>query len=262
MCEAKPASLEGDLILNQREQKFILEPHEAFSFWEIASSRLRPHCRDSARPLSFIRTTYFDTPDFAYYRCATGPVSRRLRAREYASATDAQDVPELTGVCVLELKQTSAGMRSKSRLNMAPGDVAGYLARLAGGRGDGALGPCLTTWYQRAALTDAEDRVRVTLDQRIRFCAPTPVGAPCAGVEPPDVIAYGPEFVLELKLWDEPPAWLARAVRGLDEAVGFSKFNAGMRAAEMSGYMQRDYEEMSYEHLSIEDEGLESAMGA
>jgi hypothetical protein len=51
-------------------------------------------------------------------------------------------------------------------------------------------------------------------------------------VEPPEVIAHGPAFVLELKLWDEPPAWLARAIRGFDEAVGFSKFNAGMRAAE------------------------------
>jgi hypothetical protein len=256
MCEAKPASLEGDLILNQREQKYLLDPHAAFSFWEIASSRLRPHCRDSSRPLSFIRTTYFDTPDFAYYRGAMGPTSRRLRAREYASATDAHDVPELTGVCVLELKETLAGMRSKSRLSMAPGAVAGYLAKLSG-RGEGALVPCLTTWYQRAALTDPEDRVRVTLDQRIRFCAPTPVGAPCTGVEPPEVIAHGPPFVLELKLWDEPPAWLARAIGGLDEAIGFSKFNAGMRAAEAAGYMQRDYEELSYDY-SIDDEELQA----
>jgi hypothetical protein len=233
MCEAKP-SLEGDLILNQRERKFILDAHTAFSFWEIASSRLRPHCRDASRPLSFVRTTYFDTADRAYYRGLAGG-GRRLRAREYASAIEPNEIPELTGVCVLELKQTTAGMRSKSRLSMPAGDVGAYLARLTGGRSDAALMPCLTTWYQRAALTDGDDRLRVTLDQRIRFCAPTPVGAPCTGVEPGGVIANGPDFVLELKLWDEPPAWLARAIRGLHEAIGFSKFDAGMRAAEAAG---------------------------
>jgi hypothetical protein len=249
MCEAKASNLEGDLILNQREQKYLLDAHTAFSFWEIASSRLRPHCRDSARPLSFVRTTYFDTPDLAYYRGLAGSVSRRMRAREYASAVDHNDVPELTGVCVLELKQTSAGLRSKSRVNMKPADVAPYLARVASNRGEPMLVPCLTTWYQRAALTDADDRIRVTLDQRVRFCAPTPVGAPCVGAEPPDVIAHGPAFILELKLWDAPPAWLERATRGLSEAVGFSKFDAGMRAAEAAGLHQRYYEE-----LSIEDE--------
>jgi hypothetical protein len=238
MCEAKPSNLEGDLILNQRESKYLLDAHQAFSFWEIATTRLKPHCRDSSRPLSFVRTTYFDTPDFAYYRGTAGPVSRRLRAREYASAVDLHEIPELTGVCVLELKQSSQGLRSKSRLTIAPGDVGAYLAKMSGSNPDLPLVPCMTTWYQRAALTDADDRIRVTLDQRVRFCAPTPVGAPCSGTEPAEVIAHGPPFILEVKLWDAPPTWLARALGGLKEAVGFSKFEAGMRAAEACGLLR------------------------
>ncbi len=235
MCESKPVNLEGDLILNQREHKYLLDAHTAFSFWEIATARLAPHCRDSQRPLNYVRTTYFDTPDFAYYRGTASTMARRLRAREYATAAEPEATPELTGVCVLELKQSASGLRSKSRISIAPGDVAAFLARYSGPRHDGPLVPCMTTWYQRAALTDADDRIRVTLDQRVRFCAPTPVGAPCTGAEPPEVLARGPEFVLELKLWDESPTWLARAMRGLVEAVGFSKFTSGMRAAEACG---------------------------
>jgi hypothetical protein len=36
--------------------------------------------------------------------------------------------------------------------------------------------------------------------------------------------------VLEVKSWDEPPAWLASLLRGVPEAVGFSKFESGMRS--------------------------------
>jgi hypothetical protein len=238
MCEPKAASPEGDLILNQREHKYLLDAHTAFSFWEIATTRLTAHCRDSSRPLNYVRTTYFDTDDFAYYRGTASTVARRLRAREYAAAAAPDETPELTGVCVLELKQSASGLRSKSRINIAPGDVASFLAKFSGNRKDAPLQPCMTTWYQRAALTDADDRIRVTLDSRIRFCAPTPVGTPCLGAEPPEVLAHGPAFVLEIKLWDEPPSWLTRAMRGLKEAVGFSKFTAGMRAAEAVGLIK------------------------
>jgi hypothetical protein len=237
--QPKPDSsqLEVDLILNQHERTFLLDAQTAFSFWELAARRLRPVRTPYGRPLQYIRTTYFDTEDFAYYRGRSGPTVKRLRAREYANAPDPHTVPELTGECVLELKQSGAGRRSKSRVKMAPAEVPGYLARYAANRHDGALLPCLTTWYQRAALTDADDRLRVTLDSRIRFCAPVLPGTPCTGVEPEDVLACGPQFVLELKMWDEPPAWLANTMQVLQEAVGFSKFNAGMRAAEECGLL-------------------------
>jgi hypothetical protein len=228
-------SRDGDLILNQREHKFLLDAHTAFSIWQVATQRLARQRCDGGRPLSYVRTTYFDTPDYAYYRGSGTPLSRRLRVREYAAASEPGAVPELTGVCVLELKQSAAGRRSKSRVVIAPGDVGAYLQGFTGGADDAPLEPCMTTWYQRAALTDADDRLRVTLDAGIRYCAPTPLGSPCVGLEPPEVIAHGPAFVLEIKLWDEPPIWLARAIRDLKEAVGFSKFTAGMRAAEACG---------------------------
>ena len=263
MCEPlkKPDSpnLEGDLILDQRERKFLLDAHTAFSFWEIATSYLRPHRPELSRPLAYVRTTYFDTDDFAYFRGHASPTARRLRVREYASAADPHEVPELTGECVVELKQSSAGRRSKSRVKMRPADVSSYLARYASVHHDSPLSPCMTSWYQRSALTDAHDRLRVTLDSRIRFCAPVTVGSECDGVEPRGVIAHGPAFVLELKLWDEPPVWLVSALRGVEEAVGFSKFAAGMRAAEecgMLGYPTSITVEKTEEHQ------LAASMGA
>ena len=221
------SQLERDLGRTQREHKYLLDRNAAVSFWAVAASRLRLD-EDPRWPIGYVRTTYFDTTDFAYYRASAGGMSRRNRVRECAAATERRRTPVLTGICVLELKQSSGGRRSKSRLPVAPADVPAQLARF----GDRPLVPCLTTWYQRTALTDGSDAVRITLDAHIRFCAPTAVGTPCPSVEPAHVLARGPAFVLEVKLWDAPPAWLARALSGLAEAVGFSKFMAGMRAAE------------------------------
>jgi hypothetical protein len=254
MLNAKQANLEGDLILNQREQKYLLDAHSAFTFWELASARLQPHRRDYYKPLMFIRTTYFDTPDFAYYRGLGSTVSRRLRAREYAASADMHAVPQLSGECVLELKQSASGLRSKSRVHVPAGDVGSYLANMPSARADRPLVPCMTTWYQRAALTDDKDRIRVTLDSRVRFCAPVAVGTPITAIEPDEVLANGPPFILEIKLWEDPPAWLGRAMAGLEEAVGFSKFMAGMRAAEACGLLDRRPGE---EHVdSVDDEQL------
>ena len=214
-----------------------MDRRTALGFWAAVSAQPRLHAPHGKSPV-YVRTTYFDTADFAYYRGTAGPVSRRIRVREYASAGP-DGIPLLNGICVLELKQSALGRRSKTRVGVAPDEVADQLARFGGP----PLTPCLTTWYRRAALTDRAERMRLTLDARIRFCAPTPVGAPCDGIEPAEILAAGPAFVLEVKLWDEPPAWLARALQGLDEAVGYSKFMAGMQAAEARGLLcpQTDY---------------------
>jgi len=189
--------------------------------------QLQPQHENSAHPCTYIRTTYFDTPDFSYYRSGTHAAAQRLRVREYASAATLDEMPVLSDRCFLELKQSSGGLRHKRRLRIPAGDVTAHLARLH----DGKLQPCVTSWYRRNALADAADRIRITLDQGIAFCEPVTLGITGGNPQPSRVFARGPAFVLEVKLWDQQPDWLTAALQGLYEARGFSKFIFGMRAA-------------------------------
>ena len=232
LARVLPAHLPEDDVAaprSQHEHKYLLDADAALSVWAAASAHLLP-LHDPARPVGFVRTTYFDTRDLAYYRSARGPVARRLRVREYATATAPDEAPRLSDRCFLELKQSAGGLRQKTRIELPPHALAGYLAR----QPDAPLAPVLTTWYRRTSLSDLDGRLRVTLDDGVCFCAPAAVGSPCTG-GPQRVLAREPAFVLEIKRWGDAPAWLGRALRGLDEAVGFSKFSAGMRAAARSG---------------------------
>ena len=209
--------------ITQGEQKFLLEADMARDIWLRASSRLRPRLWDADRPITFHRTTYFDTPDHAYYR-GTGPVAQRVRVREYAYARTAGAALELNRPCFFELKRSSHGQRSKTRLEIDASEVDRHLAQV----GDTLL-PCLTTWYQRAALTDDTESIRITLDTDIHYCPPQQIGTPCAPALPAFARASSP--ILEIKTWGPLPGWLRALVRSIEEATVFSKFRAGMQEA-------------------------------
>jgi hypothetical protein len=219
-----PSLLQSDdRTLEQRERKFLPEADAARSFWKIASHYLRPEHGSGA--VSYSRTTYFDTPDLAYYRSCGGPVLRRVRVREYAIASDPEGSPRRLDHCYLELKQSNASMRSKVRLRLQPDEVARELATLT----DAALAPCVTTWYRRRALV-GDDGLRVTLDDMLLLCRPLPVGSPFGALDDADVIMAGPPLVLEYKHEGTPPTWLTDALSGMREELGFSKFVLGMNA--------------------------------
>jgi hypothetical protein len=98
------------------------------------------------------------------------------------------------------------------------------------------MAPRLTTWYRRVCMSAEDGRVRITLDERLRFCRPqlirrfgTEVGTEVAP-RPEDVIAAGPPRILEIKLWGETPDWLLNGLDGLSPAPDFSKFRMGMMA--------------------------------
>jgi hypothetical protein len=221
MTEMGPAGL---LPSTQSERKFLLDAEAARDIWQRAARRLQPQLRDAARPITFHRTTYFDTPDHAYYRGA-GPVARRVRVREYVTAQRPGAALELMRPCFLELKQSAHGLRSKTRMELEAGELERHLVRFCGDR----LMPCLTTWYERAALTDRSGDIRMTLDSDIRYCAPQVIGTPCRGA--PDEFARAGTLVLEIKTWGPLPRWLRALVRSIEEAAEFSKFRAGMQAA-------------------------------
>lgn len=214
--------------LDESERKYLLDADAATRFWEIASAHLTPQEDDRARPVAYSRTTYYDTPDLSYYRSCKSEVARRLRVREYAHAADPARPPVVGDRCWVELKQSSHGKRSKVRVAVSADEVAAQVAQLAGM----PLSPCVATWYRRRALTDAAQGLRVTLDDYLLLCRPRPLGSSFEGLSPGEVLGRGPEFVLELKTCDRLPAWLTDALVGLHEAVGFSKFNLGMRAVE------------------------------
>ncbi len=220
--------------LDQGERKYLLDAPAAEAFWSIATEHLRPQLDVDARPVAYSRTTYFDTPDLAYFRSTSqGGVARRLRVREYAYSADPDAVPVVGSRCFVELKQSSGGLRSKTRVAVAAADVPAQLVAVAG---ESALQPCVATWYRRRALTD-DTGLRVTLDDRLLLCKPRPLGSAFAE---PEIVGRGPAFILEVKHWDAPPTWLAHALAGLEEAINFSKFMLGMRAVSSTMRRERD----------------------
>jgi hypothetical protein len=228
----------------EQERKYVLSGEQADALLAEARCHLEVDVHDPARPVAFARTTYLDTDDHEYLRsCVTGPVARRIRIREYGAAATVDAEPVLTGVAVLELKQSSGHMRDKLRLS-APAPVLARLCanggRLIDGDADGLahladaqpllaelgrdLRPCLTTVYRRVSLRGGN--LRVTFDQDIAFSSPVAIGD--RPLRPP-VAGTGPAHLLELKLRGELPGWLARALVGVASA-NVSKFRDGMRA--------------------------------
>lgn len=210
-----------DRQLEQRERKFLPDADTARSFWRIASAHLHPE--HGPRAVSYARTTYFDTPDLAYYRSYGGPVLRRVRVREYEIAADPEGSPHRLEHCYLELKQSNASMRSKVRLRLRHAEVPRALATIS----DASLAPSVTTWYRRRALV-GNDGLRVTLDDLVFLCRPVTIGSPLLPIDPGDVITRGPALVLECKSAGPPPPWLVEALAPMREELRFSKFVLGM----------------------------------
>jgi hypothetical protein len=238
----------------EHEERFLLTRRQVALFASAISPRAAIETYDRARPVSYTRTTYFDTDDFAYFRSCDGPLARRLRIREYAMAASRDDEPTLSGIAFVELKQNAGTARSKVRLSAPPdllrrllepkrpGDPAdaelaaleplSALATIEKEIRTPTMAPRLTTWYRRACLTAEDGRVRITLDEHLTFCRPQPIGVSGSHIRPTadEVIADGPTRILEIKLWGGRPDWLAEALEGISPAPNFSKFRMGMMA--------------------------------
>lgn len=206
---------------------------------------------DPLRPVQYTRSTYLDTMDLLYFRSGSEPSTLarphpprgprvRLRIREYAAGRTGADVPLLTGLCFLELKESEGRRRTKVRWRAPAGLVRALVAsggQLAGGawappeilarlRAD-RPGPVATTWYRRRALVG--DGVRITLDDEIAFAGPVPPGAPGQPAAPAGAVAAAPlGDLLEVKHVGPAPAWLAAALTLLPAPASTSKFELAM----------------------------------
>jgi len=231
----------------EHERRFLLTRDAADAFVAAIAAHTIADIHDDHNPVEYTRTTYLDTDDFAFFRSSTGETSHRLRVREYACAPDLTSAPLFTGLCFLELKQVRDSLRIKSRISAPPAVIAQVIEgrrhidvisgwRLAPLRAlarqlDAAqFAPRVSTWYRRACRTDETGRIRITLDADVLFCRPTPISAACRRATPGDLVARGPERLLEVKYRDDEPAWLARALGPLTESTHFSKFRFGMQA--------------------------------
>jgi hypothetical protein len=225
----------------ERELKFMLDEARTPELLAAAAAAgLEIETHDPAMPVAYSRTTYLDTDDHALLLADDG-IRRRLRIREYADAPDLGAAPVLSGVSFLELKESQDGQRRKARIRIDAAllrqlfDGAATASGTFGQLGDPRvlacgerLRPRMTTWYRRTSLVSPG--LRVTLDHGVVFCAPTVPGQAGAPATPGEVLSSWPGTVLELKLDGELPTWLARQVAGIPEAVGLSKFEAGMSA--------------------------------
>jgi hypothetical protein len=235
----------------EHEERFVLTRAQVTRFFATIGGYATVETYDQARPIAYTRTTYFDTDDALYLSSCHGPISRRLRLREYAMAASMEDAPVLSPLACLELKQNAGTARSKVRIQASPTllrllierrgqrdsafealEPLSALATLQNELSIPSVAPRLTTWYRRAAMTAEAGRLRITLDEHLTFCRPSVVGIVGAEVAPgpADVVGSGPARILEIKYWGDQPLWLARALEGLEPAHGFSKFRMGMAA--------------------------------
>ena len=230
---------------HDHEWKFSVTRDQAEAFLARIAGQLELEVRDAAMPVAYTRTTYLDADDLPFHRSHDGPVRRRLRVREYASARGAADPARLTGVAFLEYKETEARQRVKLRVPVDPQEAANLLrggrpsasvaarlgalsATIATQLVDGTFSPRVTTWYRRISFCG--ESVRVTIDEDVRFALPPAPGVAGDPAEPPWSIGVLPYRLLELKPMRDLPDWLAQAVDGLTEAAHLSKYHLGMQA--------------------------------
>ena len=244
---------EGGASGTEQEHRFLLARGEAAVFLEMIAKDTVREVYDAARPIAYTRTTYLDTEALAYATSRAGGAAERVRIREYASAAALDDAPLLTGLCALEYKRSEGAMRSKMRLWADPRHITelvsshGSAATSSDRRGDTAtlreivsrlrvadLRPRVATWYRRESLVGMRrgDRVRITLDEGIRFLKPCPPG------QPGDPVAINPALgtvrcrVLEIKYYGDSPKWLESAIAPLTASQTFSKFERAMATAQ------------------------------
>jgi hypothetical protein len=208
----------------EREYRFLLRRPLASALLERAARQLRPVIYDPARPVAYARTTYFDSADGAFARSLALETRRRIRVREYAAAVDLAAPPRFTGLCFLELKESTGTARTKQRRVAEPAELERVLAA-------SGLRPCLTTWYRRLTLADAGERVRFTMDEGITYSRPQALGRAGELVPLTGQIELGATRVFEIKVTGAAPAWLTALLGDLPAPdTQFSKCRTGMRA--------------------------------
>jgi len=231
------------------ELRFLLTRGETARFLDALDGRTQVATYDPEHPISYTRTTYFDTADAGYLTSSVAEPARRLRVRQYAAASTADEPPVFSGVGFIELKQHLGASRTKIRLAATADEIAMLVkdprVAVTGAPAEHPLtvvarelaiptmAPRLSTWYRRVHLVTPDAVCRLTLDEGLQFCRPQAVGraGQAAAPTPREVVAAFPSRILEVKHAGTLPAWLERLLQDFRSAPEhFSKFRIGMQA--------------------------------
>lgn len=201
---------------------------------------------DGVNDLSFIRTTYLDTPDLHSYReyVERRPLRTKVRIRQYGANG------QVNGVCWVEIKVKKEQRTAKRRFRC----TRQALADLIDGRdvrddvvnanpGKPAaieifeaarelilkrrLRPVVRVDYQRLAFQHpTQPESRITLDREISYLAATGPGR-----------AAHDGVILEAKHADLEPDWLSDFLRALtlEKSSRFSKYARAVQALRVNG---------------------------
>jgi hypothetical protein len=221
------AFMAAQMIFQRVEKKYLLTPSQYDALRRILLRYMKPDAYGSYT----ICNLYYDTPDYALVRASLQkPVYKeKLRLRSYG-------VPQADSTVFPEIKKKYKGIVYKRRAEMTLAQAEQYLATgmYAGPRSqvlkemDYFLAmyqpePKVFLAYDREALYAAGDpELRMTFDTNIRWrteqldLAAGDAGAP---------LSVQGKYLMEVKIPDAFPLWLARALCLLDiYPVSFSKY--------------------------------------
>jgi len=240
----------------RQEVKYLMAPEVAARVIEAVAAVVPPKVVDG-QPFSHRVSAYLDAPDHELARdgLARGSQALKLRVKEYYQIVDGAPVggPQ----CWLEVKVRLGAMVEKSRFKVAR---EGVLDALRDGpkasedaesraaiesfeavRKGRPLKPVVVAHYTRWTYQDPESKLRVTLDKGTTFHVPppglyTPAAPMGARVALPPPLEGESRWIMEVKSLGPAPPWLDDALEG-NEPADYSKFVAGLRAAERRGLL-------------------------
>jgi hypothetical protein len=240
----------------RQEIKYLMPP-EAGARVVAAVEASVPAKIVDGRAFSHRVSAYLDAEDHELARqgLARGSQALKLRVKEYYHVVDgALRVGER---CWLEVKARLGAMVEKSRFVV---DRARVLDNLRDGtpraddpetqaaidsfeavRRGRPLAPLIIAHYTRWTYQDPESRMRITLDKGTTFHLPprglyTPAVPTGARVNLPPPLETEDRWIMEVKSISATPPWLEGALGGIEPA-DYSKFVAGLRAAERRGLL-------------------------
>jgi hypothetical protein len=240
----------------RQEIKFLMDPDVGARVLAAVEASMPAKIVDG-RAFSHRVSAYLDAPDHELTRqgLARGSQALKLRVKEYYHMIDG--ALRVGDRCWLEVKARLGAMVEKSRFVVAREDVLGALqdgppraadpeVRAAiesfeAVRRGRPLRPVIVSHYTRWTYQDPESKMRITLDKGTSFHMPprglyTPAVPTGARVNLPPPLEMENRWIMEVKSIGAAVPWLEDALAGIEPA-DYSKFVAGLRAAERRGLL-------------------------
>ena len=219
-------------VMKRIEVKYLLTSGQAETF----RRRLAEHMLPDEYGLTTIASLYYDTPDRRLIRASMEKPAfkEKLRLRSYGPATDGSPV-------FLELKRKAEGIVYKRRVQTTVPQAEAFLSGSGSLCADGqikneigyfrdfygTLVPSCLILYDRTAYAEPGSDLRLTIDERPRYRMDDLTLKGSA-----DGLPLLPEgmSILEIKVQDAMPLWLARALSECGAVkTSFSKYGEAVR---------------------------------